>query len=311
MVAAKHPGSGAAGAGGGIGRVGLLLWGIKSAFTSGTFEALLYDELKASGQAADYTRIYGRARAFDSGGAFMAALGAAVAVRFGYPITLAASVAAGGVAFLAAASLPPAPPAIAVRAHSYLVHLRLGLAGLAREPAVMSILLFSAVILALGVALQEFWSIFGAKVGLTRPVIALFVGAQTLTEALVSLIAYRLAGLPTRGFYALLAVCGLLLATAAGLFTPAAMLLLALYSGLMKLIGVVFEGRLQHIITSDRRATIGSVKSFLAQIGFITLYLSFGPLAQATSYRIAFLACGFAGVAIGLTYLALPRPQRD
>ena len=37
---------------------GLVLWGVKSAFTSGTFEALLYDELKAQGRAHDYTRIY-------------------------------------------------------------------------------------------------------------------------------------------------------------------------------------------------------------------------------------------------------------
>src|SRR5271154_5456515 len=43
--------------------VGLQLWGIKSAFTSGTFEALLYDELKARGRAQDYTRIFGRTRA--------------------------------------------------------------------------------------------------------------------------------------------------------------------------------------------------------------------------------------------------------
>src|SRR5665213_3417963 len=39
---------------------GLVLWGIKSTFTTGTFEALLYDELKAQGSAHDYTRIYGR-----------------------------------------------------------------------------------------------------------------------------------------------------------------------------------------------------------------------------------------------------------
>jgi MFS family permease len=38
---------------------GLQLWGIKSAFTSGTFEALLHDELKARGRAAEYTRVFG------------------------------------------------------------------------------------------------------------------------------------------------------------------------------------------------------------------------------------------------------------
>jgi len=289
---------------------GLQLWGIKSAFTSGTFEALLYDELKARGKAEDYTQIFGRTRAIQSGGVLLAALGAAVVARFGYPYMLAASLVSVALAFVAAVSLPPAPPAASAREHNYLAHLRSGLTASFRESAVLSILAFSAIVLALGAALEEFWPIFGAQVGLTRSVIAVFVGAQNGVEILVSLIAYRLSGLPTRGFYALFAIGGLLLATAAGLFTPSAMLLLAGYSGLMKLVAVVFEGRLQQVITSDRRATIGSVKSFLAQIGITALYMSFGPVAEASSYRIAFMACGVAGLAIGLTYLALPQLRR-
>jgi MFS family permease len=288
---------------------GLLLWGVKSAFTSGAFEALLYDELKARGQTQDYTLVFGRTRAVQSGGVLLAALGAAVVAKFGYAPTLVASLVSVGLAAVAAVSLPPAPPTFA-REQDLLAQLRDGLAASFREPAVLNILAFSAIVLALGAALEEFWPIFGAKVGLTRPIIAVFVGAQNGVEVLVSLMAYRLAGLPTRGFYALFAIGGLVLAVAAGLFTPSAMLLLAVYSGLMKLVGVVFEGRLQHLIPSERRATIGSVKSFLAQIGITALYMSFGPVAEATSYRIAFMACGFAGIAIGLTYLASPRLRR-
>jgi hypothetical protein len=223
---------------------------------------------------------------------------------------LIASLVAAALAFAAAVSLPPAPRAMPAGEPGYLAHLRLGLAASFRQPAVLNILVFSAIVLALGAALEEFWPIFGAKVGLSRSIIALFVGAQNGVEVLVSLIAYRMSGLPTRGFYAFFAVGGLVLATAAGIFTPAAMLLLAIYSGLMKLVAVVFEGRLQHIIPSDRRATIGSVKGFLAQVGLIALYLSFGPVAQATSYRIAFLACGAAAIAIGLGYLTLPQLRR-
>jgi MFS family permease len=289
---------------------GLLLWGVKTAFTSGTFEALLYDELKAQGRALEYTRIFGRTRAVQSGGVLLAALGAAVVARSGYGSMLIASLVAAALAFAAAVSLPPAPRAMPAGEPGYLAHLRLGLAASFRQPAVLNILVFSAIVLALGAALEEFWPIFGAKVGLSRSIIALFVGAQNGVEVLVSLIAYRMSGLPTRGFYAFFAVGGLVLATAAGIFTPAAMLLLAIYSGLMKLVAVVFEGRLQHIIPSDRRATIGSVKGFLAQVGLIALYLSFGPVAQATSYRIAFLACGAAAIAIGLGYLTLPQLRR-
>jgi MFS family permease len=290
--------------------VGLQLWGIKSAFTTGTSEALLYDELKARGRAPEYARIFGRTRAIQAGGVLLAALGAAVAARFGYGSMVVASLVAVALSTIAAVSLPAAPPAASAGERDYLAHLRLGLAASFREPAVLSILVFSAIVLALGAALEEFWPIFGAKVGLTRSVIAVFVGAQNGIEVLVSLIAYRLSGLPTRGFYAIFAFGGLVLAVAAGLFTPSAMLLLAVYSGLMKLVAVVFESRLQHIITSDSRATIGSVKGFLAQIGMTALYLAFGPVAALTSYRIAFLACGVTGVAIGLTYLSLGRQAR-
>ena len=211
--------------------VGLLLWGVKTAFTSGTFEALLYDELKAEGRAQDYTRIFGRTRAIQSGGVLLAALGAAVAARFGYGAMLIASLVSVALCFAAALSLPRAPRALVAGERSYLAHLRLGLAASFREPAVLSILVFSAIVLALGAALEEFWPIFGVKVGLSRSIIAVFVGAQNGVEVLVSLAAYRLSGLPTRGFYALFAVGGLVLAAAAGLFTPSAMLLLALYSG--------------------------------------------------------------------------------
>jgi MFS family permease len=287
--------------------VGLVLWGVKSAFTSGTFEALLYDELKAEGRADDYTRVYGRARAVQASGVVLAALGASLAARLGYRLELAASLAAIAVAVAAALSLPPAEKALAAGEQDYLTHLRLGLELSLREPVVLAILAFSAIVLALGGALEEFWPIFGAKVGLSRPVIALFVGLQSGVEMLASLLAHRVARLATRWLYGLFTLAGVLLVAAAGLFTPPAMILLALYSGVLKMIDVVFEGRLQNAIASDRRATLGSVKGFAGQIGVTGLYLAFGPLAQAASYQTAFMACGAAGLAIGVGYLASAR----
>jgi MFS family permease len=286
---------------------GLVLWGVKSAFTSGTFEALLFDELKTRGSEADYTRIFGRTRAVDSAGMLLAALGAGVAARWGYPVLVTASVLSGVLAFAAAASLPPAPPAAHAGEQDYLAHLRQGLAVSLRAPQVLGILVFSAAVVALGSALEEFWPIFGAGVGVPRGAIALFVGAQNAIQALAGLTAHRLERLATRVFYALLAVGGVMLLAAAALFTPPAMTLLALYSGLTKLIAVVFEGRLQHAVASAGRATIGSLKSLMAQIGVTALYLGVGSMAQQSSYRMAFLACGAATLAIGLASLALPR----
>ena len=94
------------------------------------------------------------------------------------------------------------------------------------------------------------------------------------------------------------------------IFTAPIMALLALYSAALKTIDVVFEGRLQAAIPSDQRATLGSVKGFAAQIGISGLYMGFRPLAQATSYRVAFMACGGAGIAIGRAYLAVSTASR-
>jgi MFS family permease len=291
--------------------VGLLMWGAKSAFTNGTFEALLYDELAAKGATATYTRVFGRTRAVQAIGLLLAALGSAAVARHGYRPTLLASAGSSVLAIAAALALPRAPARVSAAETHYLTHLRQGLALSLREPAVLNILVFSSFVLALGAALEEFWPIFGAGVGLARPVIALFVGAQNAIEALVSVLAFRLSNLSRRGFYALFALAGGVLVAAASAFKPSAMILLALYSGLMKLIAVVFEGRLQHAIGSGHRATIGSVKGFMAQIGITGLYLGFGPVAQASSYQVAFMACGCAGVAIGLGYLAaLPLRRR-
>lgn len=286
---------------------GLQLWGLKSAFTSGTFEALLYDELKARGQAQDYVRVFGRTRAVQSAGVLLAAIGAAIAARSGYGAMLTASLVSVALASAAAFSLPPAPRAASAGGHDFLAHLRLGLVTSFGAPAVLSILAFSAIVLALGAALEEFWPIFGAKVGLSRSVISWFVGAQNAVELLVSLVAWRFAALPARGFYALVALGGSLLGAAGALFTAPAMVLLAAYSGVMKLVAVIFEGRLQHLIPSDARATIGSVKSFLGQIGITALYMGFGPLAQWASYQVAFAACGVVGICVGLAYLVLAR----
>ena len=290
--------------------VGLLLWGLKSAFTSGTFEALLYDELKARDATDAYTRVFGRSRAVQSIGILLSALGAAAVAHYGYRPALLASAGSSVLAIAAALALPRAPAQVMAAEMDYLSHLRQGLVISFRDPVVLNILVFSSIVLALGAALEEFWPIFGAHVGLTRPVIALFVGAQNAIEALVSLVAYRLANLRPRGFYALFAFGGAVLIAATAAFRPSAMILLALYSGLMKLIAVVFEGRLQHAIGSGQRATIGSVKGFMAQIGITGLYVGFGPVAQATSYRTAFMACGCAGIAVGLGYLAAPRQGR-
>jgi MFS family permease len=282
---------------------GLVLWGLKSAF-NGAFEALLYDELKAAGRTTDYARIFGRTRAINAAANVAAALAAAVVVHWGYGAAIGASLVSIAIASTLAASLSAKAPTLNVRDRSYFAHLRQGLGYVASDPTVLSVIAFAALALALGGALEEFWPIFGAKVGLSRPMIALFVAAQQTMEAAGALLAHRISALRRVWLYGLFAAAGLMLAAAALLYNAPAMALLALYSGVMRLVDVAYAARLQPAIPSENRATISSVRGFASQVGISSLYLLLGPLAQATSYQTAFLACGLVGAAIGLAYLA-------
>jgi len=287
---------------------GFLLWGAKSAFTSGTFEALVYDELKAAGRAEDYTRVIGRADAVQFAGILGASGAAALVARAGYGVLLEASLVACALAAVLPLTLPRVPRSEAARDLRYLQHLKLGLAQVARTPALLRLIVFIALVMALGGALDEFWSIFASRAGLSNSAVALFLGVMSAGQAAAAAFAHRARRLPDWSFHLMVIAGGGLLAAAAAVFRPASVLLLIAFSVLFKVVDTVFEGRLQHAIPDETRATLGSVKGFAVEAAVTALYLSFGPLAAATSYRTAFLAFG-AGIAVmGLTWL-IARPR--
>jgi MFS family permease len=283
---------------------GFVLWGVKSGLTGGCFEALVFDELKAAGREADYTRVAGRAEAISFAGLLAASFLAAPLAPLGYGVLLALSVAACGLGAAAAMSFPKAPRFAHAGDVDYLAHLRLGLAQTVRTPMVLGLMLFVTVTLVLGGALDGFWAIFASRVGLNHAGVALFIGVLSGGQAVASALAHRARRLPSWTFFALFAVNGLLLAAAAALFKPVAVVLLIAFVGGFKVMDVVFEARLQAALPSETRATIASVKSFVVEVGMTGVFLTFGPLAQATSYRTAFLVTGALVVAIGLVLLA-------
>ena len=92
-----------------------MLWGTAGALQSGTFQALLYDELRARGTAHDYPRILGYATAAGEAAALFGILLAAPLFALGgYALVGATSVAVALIQMTLAASLPRAPVAASV-----------------------------------------------------------------------------------------------------------------------------------------------------------------------------------------------------
>lgn len=92
---------------------GFVLWGISGALASGTFEALLYDELAARAASSAYPRILGYTRAGAETAVVLAILAATpLYLSGGYVLVGWFSVAMAAVHTLLALSLPTAPKAV-------------------------------------------------------------------------------------------------------------------------------------------------------------------------------------------------------
>ncbi|MFQ6394882.1 MFS transporter [Nocardia sp. KC 131] len=92
---------------------GFVLWGVSGALQSGTFEALLYDELAAQGERAAYPRIVGYARAASEAAVVIAIVAATpLYIWGGYALLGWASVAVAAIHTLIALALPSAPKVV-------------------------------------------------------------------------------------------------------------------------------------------------------------------------------------------------------
>lgn len=281
---------------------GFVCWGVKGALQSGTFEALVYDELDRRGAANQYAKVIGRARACAIFAVLIAMLAAAPAHQIGgyrllLGFSIAAVLAAGVLAFL----LPEAPRRFATGERDVLAHLGLGLREAATTPIRRPMLVLAAA-LTLGGSLDEFWGIYGEEAGLSRQAIPIYYAATYAAAAIAAALAHRLSGWRPIWFYALIVLSGTALMAAAGLMSAAGMLLLAVFTALAKLVEVNFEARMQHAIATERRATVNSVAGFLWGAGSIVVYLAFGEIAEVWGYASAFMTFGVAAVAAGAAF---------
>ena len=282
---------------------GFVCWGVKSALQSGTFEALVYDELDRRGAADQYAKVIGRARSAAIFAILVAMLAAAPAQRFGgYELLMQLSIGAVLLAAALAFLLPEAPRRQSTGERDFFAHLRLGLGEAASTPAIRRPMLVLATALTLGGSLDEFWGVYGKVAGLSLDARPIFYAATYAAAALAAAFAYRLSGLRPVWFYGLVGLAGLTLMAAAGLMSAGGMLLLAVFTALIKLAEVNFEARMQHAIATERRATVNSVAGFLWSVGSIVVFLAFGEIAELWGYAAAFMTFGAATALVGAAF---------
>ncbi|MPZ65909.1 MAG: MFS transporter [Pseudonocardiaceae bacterium] len=264
--------------------VGFALWGTASALSSGTLEALLYDELRAFDAADRYPQLRARVGV----AALLAELSATLAAVpllavGGYPLVGAVSVATCLVQVGVAASLPPGLPA--GDHEGYLPVLRAGLHEAAHRRPVRRLVVLAAALAGLH-AIDEFVPLLARGAGAPDFAVPLLVATLPLAAAAGSWVA----GWMPRGAGTMLVGTALLVAIAVLADPLAGSAALAIWYGSVQLARVMVDVRLQQSITGDARATVTSVAGVGAELATIVLFAGYGLALDVTSITVLLLA---------------------
>ncbi len=283
--------------------IGFVLWGIKSAFTSGTYQALIYDLLKDGGREREYSKVYGRAKTLSYIGNLAASGCAALAIHMGYSFVLTMSILALVMSAIVISSVKSVRSAGSTHEKKYYTLLKSGFTFILKESLVLKLIAFAAIAHALGGAIDEYFPIFGSLTGVDKSAIAIFIGVTGAAEALASFYAHKFEHLPSRFFYVLLVISGILFYVAATLLNVSGLVLLVIFSGLYVISSVVTESKIQHLIPSESRATVSSLQGFMVELAVLAVYFGFGLLAETFDYARAFQIFGMLIIAFGSLYL--------
>ncbi|WP_030946801.1 MFS transporter [Streptomyces sp. NRRL S-646] len=269
--------------------VGFVLWGARGALGSGALEALVYEELERLGEADQYARIMGRARAAGHV-AIMAAMALAgpVFAWGGYPAVGAASVLACLASAATATRFPEDRAVPEADAEDWSTTLREGLAAVRRDRSLRGALLLVPAVGAVWEALDEYTPLLVRDTGVaetTVPYLLLLIWAGATAGGLLAGPWERLG---TAGLAAVLTAAALAMALGAAARTPAALGLLALAFGGFQLATVLADVRLQQRIDDTRRATLTSVAGLGSDLATVAAYGGYAAIETRAAHSTAF-----------------------
>jgi MFS family permease len=300
--------------------LGFVLWGASSALISGTYEAFVYDELAARGRSEHYPTLLGRARS----AAFVANLAATLiaAPLFdlgGYVLAGVVSVTSCLVEAAVAWSLPESRPVENARESdepgakaafaNYLHMLRTGVSEVLTDRVVRRAVLLVA-LLGGFLAFDEYFPLLARGTGAATGVIPLLIAGTVAAQAIGGALAGPAYRLPAATFAGGLAVTAVLIASGALSGSAWGFLPIAIGYGVLQLVIVVSESRLQDAITGPARATVTSVSGLFAEVSAIAVYAGFavGSVWFTMSILVAALTIPVLLTAF-VVPLALPAPR--
>jgi predicted MFS family arabinose efflux permease len=287
--------------------LGFLLWGLKSALTSGALEALVYEELQRVGATHRYSTLMGRGH---TAGVLAAMCSGAVAAPVlavgGVQAVGAASVGVCVVAAFVAMLFPENRIRTGHGEHDpgWMRTLATGLSEARRSRAVRAAVVLVAVVASIWGALDEYTPLLVESTGVSDAAVALLMVVIWAGAAAGGLLAGRAARIRSRTLAGLICCGAALLAAGALADHLAGVVAVAAGFGIFQLATIVSDTRLQESITGPARATVTSLAGMSTDIATLVVYGSYAALADIGGHGGAFGMLALPYVAISLWLFA-------
>ena len=282
--------------------LGFLLWGLKSALTSGALEALVYEELQRVDATDRYATLMGRGQVAGVLAAMCSgAVAAPVIAAGGFLAVGAASVAVCLLASVIAMLFPenrirsPEEPD-----QRWADSLTVGLRQARRSRPVGAAVIVVAVVASVWGALDEYTPLLLESGGVSSSDVALLMVVIWAGAAAGGLLAGRGARLSSPALAGLIC-CGAALMAAGALVEHAVgVVALAGAFGIFQLATVVADTRLQEAISGPARATVTSLAGMSTDVATLSVYGSYAALVDVGGHGGAFAILALPYVVISL-----------
>ena len=292
-----------------VAALAFLLWGLSCSFETGTYSALLYDSLKEAGREQDYGRIHGQLCSLQVlASALGGALAGQIATRgLGLPLV---STAALALLLCPLVLLLHEPHVAAERESSYGLQIRESVGYVSRHRVVALLLLYAAVMGAVGWGLRIFYQPLMDSFRVPVQRIGLFYLLFNLTGAAGALYATRLYRVLGLTLMYLMPLALLVAVTSLGVFvTPGIVGLIAVPFLVEGMYESLLDALLNERIPSGKRATILSVNPLISGLLAITTHPILGRIGDKVSLQMVFLVVAAATLLSMALILALLRRE--
>ncbi|MEE2058197.1 MFS transporter [Rhodococcus artemisiae] len=272
---------------------GFVLWGVSESLKSGTFEALLYDELAALDAEHRYAAVMGYANAGEMVCVFVAILSASPLFGLGgYALVGWLSVAITVANMLLVLTLPCAPcameadeldgtgdtatsvpPPSAVLAR-YVSALRDGTTEVRTDKVVRRAVVLAAALLAC-LAFDEYFGLLAREGGATIEQVPVLVALTVVGQVIGAAAAGRTASMSGRVMSAVVIAGAMLLAAGAMVGGVVGFIAIGFGYGALQNTAIVAEARLQDTMSGRTRATVTSVVGLTSEVMSVAVFAWF------------------------------------